>query len=153
MKLFELFNKGVEITWDEDEEDGYAATFSIGDLQYRFWAEDSATERETLINNEYTESEDYVYTWGVGFSLQSENGTPVYTNTGTGNQFLVYTTVFQCIRELMDNNGERALQFDAADSGRQALYRRFVAKFLPSWEIKSSNTTFFAVPPGYLEAE
>lgn len=137
MKLLELFDKGADAHWYDISEVGGAAEFLIGKHRYRFMI------------SEFDVGEDYeVQAWTVEFSLVDGSGDPRYDNTGTGNQFPLYSTILGLVRQYMAEYGDRPLIFGAADAGRKTLYARMMGRFLRGWKITTTSGDVVAWPPG-----
>lgn len=150
MKLLELFDEGVNINWLRTDATMGRAEFTIDDTTYDFNIYNGMVWGSSLTGDQSDKRQ--ITTWNVAFSVVDDQGEENYGNTGTGNQFLVYSTVFQAIREFIDKAGMRALSFVADDTGRQRLYARFLKKYLPDWTTEFTQKTFIALPPGYEES-
>lgn len=132
MRLLELFDNPVDVRWLRNESDHVEGEWYIGMTQYRIdIREDGETEGH------------YVVIFGVDDGEQMH-----YDNTNTGNQYLVYSTVFQCMREFASTRQVGGFVFEANDKGRQSLYRRFVQKFLPKWSLRDYGNVIVIEPPG-----
>ena len=69
-------------------------------------------------------------------------------NTGTGNQYTVYSTVIAMAKDHMQKYGIGPLYMFGEDNGRQSLYNRMVRKLLPDWTTKISEIgELIAIPP------
>jgi len=154
MKLLELFDKSVDVAWHGPN----VAEWEINGVKYQCeiieegtddsdWDEDDEDDEDDDWEDD-SDSSGSVYV--VSFSGQNAAGDMTYNNTGAGNQFLVYTTVFNCIRRFFTMHEVGPIRFEAGDVGRQRLYRRFVAKFLPNWTVGSGTSHDVTVyPPGH----
>lgn len=139
MKLLELFDKGAEAHWFDISEVGGSAEFLIGEQRYRFMI------------SEFEVGEDYeVPAWMVEFSLVDKQGDPRYDNTGTGNQFPLYSTILGLVKEFLAHVSmePRPLIFGAADAGRKTLYARMMQRFLRGWTVTTEKQDVVAWPPG-----
>lgn len=153
MKLLELFDKSVDVQWHGPN----VAEWQINGVKYQFemieqgsddddWDDEDEDEDGDWDDDEDSSGSVYV----VSFTGQNAAGDMTFDNTGGGNQFLVYTTVFNCIRQFFKTYNVGPIQFEANDVGRQRLYRRFVAKFLPNWTVGSGTSRDVTVyPPGH----
>lgn len=140
MKLLELFDTPVNYKWTvDDPEYGGQAEFKIGRLLYIYTIAD-----ERLPSGESS--------WFIEFAAINDGRTAQYTNTGTGKQFLVYSTVLQLTREYTEKNGSRPLMFSADDDGRRSIYMRMLRKYLPGWKVETSGKGIFAYPPQMADA-
>lgn len=139
MKLLELFDKGADAHWFDISENGGMAEFIIGQQHYRFMISDFD------VGDEYD-----VKAWTVEFSLVDKQGDPRYDNTGTGNQFPLYSTVLKLVKEFLEHvdMDPRPLVFGAADAGRKTLYARLMGRFLSGWKITTERQDVVAWPPG-----
>lgn len=139
MKLLELFDKGTEAHWSDISEIGGSADFIIDEHRYRFMI------------SEFEVGEDYeIPAWMVEFSLLDKQGDPRYDNTGTGNQFPLYSTILGLVKEFLAHVSmePRPLIFGAADAGRKTLYARMMQRFLRGWTVTTEKQDVVAWPPG-----
>lgn len=135
MKLFELFDKQTPVKWTQMDQNGGTAQFILGRVGYVV----NISPRE--IQNQPG--------WYIMFTAQGmRDEQPRIDNTGTGNQFEVYSTVIQCIREFVGKMGLRPFAMAAKDDGRMSLYQRFLRKMLPpGWQVGVSGEMITALPP------
>ena len=132
MKLIELFDVGVEVEWVTSNQ----ALWTIDGTRYVF-----DIEKDQL--------SDGVPCLAVSFGARAPGQDFTYSNTGTGNQFQVYSTVLACVKHYISQFGELPLWFSAEDRGRQRLYGKFIKKFLPNWNLTQQDQIFVAYPPNY----
>lgn len=135
MKLFEIFDKQAPVKWLQMDTNGGQAEFILNRVGYSV----RISPRE--INNQPG--------WYILFTAQGmRDEQPRIDNTGTGNQFEVYSTVIQCIREFIGKMGLRPFAMAAKDDGRMSLYQRFLRKMLPQgWRVDVSGEMITATPP------
>lgn len=138
MKLLELFDQAGEVTWMYQQDKFWRAKFTIEGSNYIFDAEKYDLDQGGQ-------------GWNLRFGLQSDQNGPLnFQNTGTGNQYQVYASVFKCIGDLLKVYGDSMpLVFEAYDNGRKALYTRFARKYLKTWTLDSTGDDFIAYPPNW----
>lgn len=140
MKLLEIFNRPTPVTWVTDTDTEGKATWVVGDASYVFRALEQplndGTDRTCIT---------------VVFAAVGADGREEYENTGTGNEYIVYSTVFECIRTFLSRHGEpKPVRFSGEDDGRESLYKRFISKFLPNWTVDFLAWGLFTCyPPGW----
>lgn len=148
MKLLELFDEPVYVEWVRWSPSGGRGEFEVEGTYYRFTM-NSGTLYLRDVNGDQYDSRT-VPSWDISFAAFDENDDEEYGNTETGNQFIVYATILQCIRDVVTARGARPLNFSAEDEGRQRLYIRFIKRFLADWTITQVHAKrFVALPPGY----
>lgn len=138
MKLTELFDTGVKARWTQKEPAYSEARFNIEGTHYMFSGEPWATDRGGDVP-----------AWRFEFSVVDEDGEYHYGNTGTGNQFAVYSTVISLIKEFVRERGVLPISMGADDIGRQSLYQRMIRKALPDWRVERVGKDINAYPPGH----
>lgn len=140
MKLLELFDHKASVVWVKPN----IAHWEINGVKYQ-------CEIDVEGDDDYDDEEPGMVSYVVSFTGQdASTGAQTHLNTNAGNQFAVYATVFDCVRQFIDSHGIAVLQFSAGDAGRQRLYKRFIAKYLPNWEVDESGLpdSFTVYPPG-----
>ena len=135
--LLETLNtKPVE--WNKSTDQGYR--FKIDGNTYNVFFEryDSETVEMELSDPEvraaiHDSGDGYETSFGV---VGGKVGITMTHVTGTGNQFLVFATVIDCIKDFMNNKGKNAsfLYFaaDKSDRSRGSLYGRMLKRQLKS---------------------
>jgi hypothetical protein len=132
MRLFELFDKIAKWSWSKQSPfKGYAAV-----------------AEEIGIEVTFTQSRLVEHEWEIEFTknTMSDDGwtTKTLEPTGTGNEFVVFSTVLDIIRAFMQITSPSKMTFSAGDIGsRTKLYSRLVGKFAYAnglhTNVKSSN--------------
>lgn len=126
--LFETLDSIVPFTWVYQDEQTWKAIFSINDLKYA-----------VVIGQD----EENSVVWDVTFFLinRPDNIKNIYDLTGTGNAFLVLSTVVDILKEFVTKNKDAVYKiiFTAKEPSRQRVYDRMVrilSKSLPgTWSI------------------
>lgn len=142
MRLDEIFSSPVQYKWIDQSHGQARAVFMIGDIKY------DVTITAGYVSDEGTEMSDddevapviapgYDVYWDVVFSTILPGTTKHrLDNTGTGNQYAVYSTVLQIVKDHMQSAGVGPIYMHAGDDGRKSLYLRMMKRLLPTW-----NTT------------
>lgn len=135
VSLIELFDKTVPIDWQPRGNNHVKGIFYIDDKRYTITFE-----------REYIEDEDMAkiyggregeYTWVMSFALDAENGKRVYDidrrwgNSGTGDQFLVYSTILKAFEEFISHYKPKNIVFTGDKGlGKDALYQKMVKRVM-----------------------
>ena len=115
MLLNELFDNPVEWKYYNVSESGAAAAFVIGDNRY------------IVTINEY----DYTV-YNIIFEIANVNDQTKYDShgiTNTGNQYAVFSTVKDILKDFMSKHKTLALVFTAKEKSRASLYAKMVPLF------------------------
>lgn len=143
MRIYELKTTKTDWDWDFTGSEEMVANFTIGNIPYRF--------------NAYSNPE-YPYIWEVEFGIlpdhvPSDTYKSRFGITGTGNSAAVFSTVLSIINELLTRRPEiTILQFSAEEPSRRSLYKKLLAKYLPSWSIEQQDGKYItAVSPKHID--
>ena len=137
MRLVELFKQAKELEWGEDlgtttadfrTDDGkeYHITFMDEPLRaLKYSARHIPSVMETL--NQLSEDAKIIR---VEFSLQDDMGhgqtDTKYGKTGTGNQYVVFATVIDAMKQFTQKYGYDHIRIVAEEQNRQRLYKRMI---------------------------
>lgn len=118
MLIFELFDKPVEITYEQNQPTNVIAAFRVGDIDYMFQAYGSPGDERV-------------------FDIAFEGGGE-YGITGTGNAPVVFATVITILRKVLQECVVDVLRFevDNDEPSRLKLYKRLVSKLIPNWTVQ-----------------
>lgn len=116
MLLFEIFNKTLPWEWDRKQytNTNMVAYFQVDGAEYN-------VEFDSIGENH----------WSCEFGRSVGDNAPVSTITGTGNQYAVFATVVDIVKEFMSQNDPDQLMFSAAskEPSRIRLYDRMLKMF------------------------
>ena len=131
MLILELFDKIAEIHDREFGTDDMSVSFYVGDVSYVFYAAEMYRQPGT---------------WDVQFT-----GNRTTKIIGTGNEYVVFSTILQIMREMLQSYSVTQLVFSAAEPSRQKLYNRLVSKLLPTWNksVNSEHGMFVVTSPDH----
>lgn len=157
MRLDELFTKQANYQWVEQRADYAKGTFEAGPITYTlqmygdFPASDNVEyDPDVEVDgNMPVVAPGYDVLWEVMFSarIPGEQQTRM-DNTGTGDQYTVYSTVIAMVKDQMSKHGIGPMYMETADAGRLSLYQRMLRKLFPSWKIQTSRRgEIAAIPP------
>lgn len=140
MRITELF--GAQDTtktweWTHFDDDTVEATFTVGDVPYRFVA--------------YQDTDESPGDWEVEFVTKKlAPGVSPFGVTGTGRSSEVFSAVVGIMREFISKKGKaiRRLGFAAKEGSRQDLYARMVKRLLPNWTFEQKGQLFYLTRPG-----
>jgi hypothetical protein len=128
MLLQELFDSHAAVPWKwtEKRSDEAEAIFTVGKVDYIFFA--------------YHESMEDGNEWDIEFRVAE--GANRFGLTGTGNSQKVLTTVIAIIEEFLRIYSEKIdkLAFTAKEVSRIDLYSKMVHRLLPTWKLEKSDT-------------
>lgn len=131
----ELFDRPEQFSWTKKSENYGAAMFVTGDATYKVLIGGYAFG-QTLV-------------WSVQFeALPMDADKWTISNTGTGNEHTVFSTVIAAIKEFMEFAGYRTIHMQTSDRSRAALYPKMLKKLLPQWTVVVDGSQIFAVKPG-----
>lgn len=140
MRLTELFgSQDTTKTWEwtHFDDDTVEATFTVGDVPYRFVA--------------YQDTDESPGDWEVEFVTKKlAPGVSPFGVTGTGRASEVFSTVVNIMREFINKKGKsiRRIAFAAKEGSRQDLYVRMVRRLLPDWIFEQKGPAFYLTRPG-----
>lgn len=153
MKLLELFNKPTNYQWLDQHADYAKGSFMAGSVRYTVQIYQDFTSHEDAVAEEGDRmpivAPGYNIVWELIFSARvpGESNSRL-DNTGTGDQYTVYSTVVAMAKDQMSKFGVAPLYMYGDDKGRQSLYQRMLRKLLPSWKIQTSpRGEIAAIPP------
>lgn len=114
MQLNELFNSSHQVNW---EANGQSGSFEINGQSYPFQF------TAGFISKTYHGPTEF------GFRGMKD-GRMTFKDTGGGNQFAVYSTAFQVIKQYLDRHPAcQEILVSGFNDKQQALYKRFAEKF------------------------
>jgi hypothetical protein len=128
--------------WRYRNDDFAQALFKVGDIVYMFNASNDDEGGDTG-------------DWDIEFqSMKKAPGISGFDNTGTGNEVEVFNTVFDIIKTLLADLGDRVqrLNFSAATTRRQSLYARMAHRLLPTWKLDQYGDHFTLTKPAHMAA-
>lgn len=131
MRLFELFNKIADWSWDEEISSSDVAKFYIGRRSYYIQFDNTMFDVEHF-NGIFDIEDDDAVICAVAFYLAGvkptgKSGTDV---TGTGGAFEVFATVKAIIDWYVKSNPNiDYLHFSASEASRIKLYDRFLKNY------------------------
>ena len=129
MRLVELFNKVADWEWESlPGTMQNTAVFSVEEYTYKVTFDDNVYAGSDPDIMPYITMEDPLIT-DVIFSLKGarqQTGKYPTDITGSGNEFIVFSTVKNIINEYMNKHSPDYLHFEAQQPSRKKLYRRFV---------------------------
>lgn len=122
MLLFEIFNQPVKWKYTYGSPTAIEADFQVNGKSYTVWA------------NQIDDSQ-YDDIWVVEFALVPTGGFNRYEITNTGDEYIVFSTVIDIIKDIEDKYQMRAFSFLAKEPSRMKLYQRLVKRYFPSWKM------------------
>lgn len=139
MKLYELFDRKVPWKWltsPDSGEDISTAAFVVGGKTYL--VEFYASNLESFIDDRIGDFPPHIQTIilrdpvivSVAFYLRTQKG-QTWQITGTGNQYVVLSTVIEIIEKYMSKSKGLGIQYihlNAKEPSRQKLYDRLLAR-------------------------
>ena len=129
MFLRELFDRSAPYEWiTQIPNDRYVARFNIGENEYKFSA--------------------HIFPYdnlrGAEISFCMMDGKKCRTdNTGSGNVNLVYSTVIQLVKEVVEVLKISRIAYDADDAQRKRIYAMIISKSLPDWKLVEHDADWF----------
>lgn len=127
MLVLEVLKSAAAWEWVYQDDNAFEINFKTIDNEYAFIGE----------YNERTDS------WNVYFVLlqYDEYSQPQLQSkvTGTGNEFVVFSTVIDIIREFIQLYNPTQIDFSADEPNRQQLYKSLVRRKLPNWNYTLDN--------------
>jgi len=146
MRLFELFTKVADWEWNYHNSEYGIATFKIEDYYtvkieeeaIRYYLTDPGAKRSSEffdLAKRIEENDEPLY--AIEFDISNEEDSASdsdklsdpYGITGTGNQFLVFTTVMDIMNDYKRSYNVDWWVFSATESSRQKLYSRMAKRF------------------------
>ncbi len=131
MKLCEVFDKVARYEWDGDPSDdrGYAeATFTTNNKEYMVLF-------SIYENNKYSSPHTDIE-FGLLPAKNDYSSMTKYNITGTGDQFVVMSTVKAIVLEWFKYHPTDVITMSADVPSRQKLYVRMLHNALPNWNIE-----------------
>jgi len=142
MRLFELFNKKAEWDWTRMNDVGGEAMIHTDDQNYSVMiGEDDADYLVAALKNLHREvpkwlnmlARDYEQNLvNIQFELEddpNEKGKNTFGITNTGNEFLVFATVIDIMKDYENNFNVDWWTFTATEPSRRKLYDRLATRF------------------------
>lgn len=139
MRIDELFDKPAPYKWIYNTNDYHQAIFEINNKTYSF---------------EASEIDDF--TWEIVFALSKgeNNRYDSVKITNTGDQYNVFSTVIEILKNLMSTVGVHKLVFSSAEPSRTKLYHKMVDTLLPNWHKSfDKESGIFTVSKPYMIKE
>jgi hypothetical protein len=142
MRLLELFDKQVPYKLSQQSEHEYLAEFTVGEVEYAVFMEaypvrqylnpefsktvgnDNAYEAEMQVFQNSTPRDTVLSVEFIGKSKDIRYGTTKIL--GTGNQFLVFSTIVKIIQEVASKTRPKWIMFSAEEQSRIKLYHRMI---------------------------
>lgn len=149
MRLVELFDKPVQYTLKHISDHEYRAHFIVGEVKYdmsidcfpvrqyinpefsKTVGNDTAYDAEKFIIDNSTPRDQIIAVEFIGRRPGQAFGST--TILGTGNQFVVFSTVITAIKEVISKTNPKWVMFSAEEQSRIKLYLR-MAKALSKGE-------------------
>lgn len=134
MRLDELFNKPLPITWKKQQADYWLATFRASKRQYvvAFMRHDTGGEWEC-----------HFKMGRIPFVVKSQTT----ELTGAGSEFQVFSAVIQCIKQFLTAVRPVTLSF-TGDDQRTTLYPALLRSFVPQLRTMGYSASHGADPSG-----
>lgn len=128
MKLYEVLNEVIPFHLDQNAPRFKQYSFEIGPLRY-------------IVEINRLTTPEQEYHWIFSFMLENTKSVEI---TNTGNQFQVFATVIEIIKDFLELNSKKmdTITFTAANSepSRVRLYKKLASKFiLPGYKLYLSN--------------
>ena len=136
MLLREVFSKVEPFSWVEQSPEAHEAEFMVGEGFYRVtfllikqkWYKSDFWNAQFVMVNGKTRDAD----GNVGFGIEK-----------TGNASTVFGTVFQIMKEFIENAKPSVIRFEAKEANRQKLYAKMLAWFKqPNWQVTQKKGAF-----------
>lgn len=135
MKLFELFDKAAEYSWSNKSANYGNAMFVTDGTTYK------------VIIGAHTFGNTPI--WSVQFeALTWDADQWTIGNTGTGDEYTVFSTVVAVVKEFMTEYGARTIHMQTSHAGRASLYPKMLKRLLPQWRVHIDGSQIFAIKPG-----
>jgi hypothetical protein len=115
MLIFELFNKPVSVTHGDFDPEEIGIKFDVEGIPYQFYA--------------------YSYPSSPGTWMVEFTGNATTKIIGTRNEYKVFSTIINIMREMLQTRYVTQLEFSAAEPSRVKLYKRLVSRLLPTWKL------------------
>lgn len=117
--LTEVFDNPVKYRWQYKDEDEWMAQFQIDGNKYS-----AGLIRSKMPKNRHKDW------WELMFDVETKDSIFATNSISkTGNEFIVFATVFDILKEWMKSNTDATFYFTAKEKTRKKLYDRF-AKLL-----------------------
>lgn len=116
MILCELFDRKAEWEVTREGTNQYEAKFNVGDYQIVFGAARNDPKSE----------------WSIDFFQKSEHGID-FSMTGTGNEFLIMSTIKEIIQDFINRYQPTSFYFtaDRNDPSRISTYAKMMKRYVP----------------------
>lgn len=131
MLILELFDKPVSVAHGDYDPNDIGVKFDVEGIPYQFYAYSFVDEGSPG-------------TWLVEFT-----GNATTKIIGTRNEYKVFSTIINIMREMLQTRYVTQLEFSAAEPSRVKLYKRIVSRLLPSWKLTldTESGMFIATSP------
>jgi hypothetical protein len=142
MRLFELFDKKVDWEWKKLNGHMAEATFHIGSRRYDVVIEQDDPDYllDALSNSDQPNApkwlqqmaDDYTQMlYNVVFTINAPSGVDPYAASGTGNEYLVFATVMDIMKEFAKEFPVDWWTFSSKEQepSRKKLYDRMASRF------------------------
>ena len=141
MKLNEVLNSAVRYNWTVDDEGYQEAQFEVNGKDYTI---------AFVLQMRYMDG--LPPRWDIEFALdppKDDHVSPGRTDvTGTGDQFIVMSTIQQIIRDwAYEAKDVQCITMTALTSSRKKLYTRMLQNTFKGWKIHLKGDILIVLPP------
>jgi len=149
MKLTEIFNKQIKLHWE-------MARYAEGESTaiFKLPSSDDGSHIEVIFESEIVKNEGLLYDEmivHIEFLYFDEKGKSTASLIHRNKeQFLIFSGVYQAIKEYLKEWDVDIIMFSAVDSKRVALYKKFIDKYAHKLGFKLSQVNDYDQNPNYI---
>jgi hypothetical protein len=139
----ELFDKVLHYDLEKEMGDFYRGTFGVGGMEYEVFLEfaSAQTVLDSLADEWGHPDADIEEVVSAAKAMAGEDDMLMYVQfqthngetetTGTGNEFLVFSTVMRIINDVMRKENPEWMIMSAKESNRASLYDKMIKRMVP----------------------
>lgn len=124
MKLFEIFDKPVKWKIVTKSNNEFMAKFFINKKEYHFDASYGGIQDDA---------------WEVFFELIDEEGYGSMDVTNSGDEYAVFATVIEIMKEFVKLYDPDKITFSAQEENRRGLYIRMFRKYASQYKLQQTS--------------
>lgn len=141
MKLDEIMDKSVPYEIEHESEDGWSTAFKIGgrEINLHITRREGSEEPDTF-EIEFNQMYKKLFQTARG---AEERTVQSYKKTGSGNEFVVFSTVAKIVKDFIRKMKPKAFVFDGdKEENRGPIYTKLVKRVIPAgWKMERDDET------------